>query len=154
MSGARKSQPDAAAAGHRRRLVELDDAACWDRLGRAFIGRIIRIVRGEAEVSVVSIGLDDGAVVMRSTTGTRLSATLASPGVPAVLEVDDLDAQTGTGWSVVARGTLTPVLGLIESTHLDRTQPPSWLLGDTEGTWVRFDVTRMTGRELIDPRAS
>ena len=100
----------------------------------------------------MSIGIDDGAVVMRSTTGTRLSATLASPGVPAVLEVDDLDARAGTGWSVVARGTLTPVLGLIEATHLDRTQAPSWLLGDTEGTWVRFEIARMTGRELVDPR--
>lgn len=138
-------------AGHRRRLVELDDVTCWERLGTAFIGRIIRVVRGEPEVSVVSIGIDDGAVVMRSTTGTRLSATLAAPGVPAVLEVDELDVESGTGWSVVARGHLTPVLGLIESTHLDRTQAPSWLLGDTDGTWVRFDVDRMTGRELLAP---
>lgn len=143
--------PSSDASRHRRRLVELDASACWDHLREAQIGRVVRVVDGAPTLAVVNIGVDEDAVVFRSHRGSRLAAALAHPGVPAIVEADGLDAQTRTGWSVVAHGTMVPVLDEVETSHLHRAQPASWLLGDHEGVWLRMVVTEITGRQLVDP---
>lgn len=139
------------ASRHRHRLVEMDTSTCWDHLRDAEVGRVVRVVDGAPTLAVVNIGVDEDAVVLRSRRGGRLAATLAHPGVPALVEADGLDGQARTGWSVVAHGTLVPVLDEVQASRLHRAYPASWLLGDHEGVWLRLTVTEVTGRRLVDP---
>lgn len=137
------------ASRHRHRLVDLDQDTCWAHLRTATVGRVVRVVDGAPALAVVNIGVEDDTIVFRSRRGGRLTATLAHPGVPAVVQADGLDPQARTGWSVLAHGTLVPVLDEVESSRLHRAQPASWLLGDHEGMWLRLEVTEVTGREVV-----
>ena len=145
--------PAPEASRHRHRLVEIDPPTCWELLRGAEVGRVVRVVDGAPTLGVVNIGVDGDAVVFRSHRGGRLSAALAHPGVPAIVEADGLDARARTGWSVVAHGTLVPVLDEVQASHLHRAHPASWLLGDHDGVWLRMVVTEITGRRLVDQDA-
>jgi nitroimidazol reductase NimA-like FMN-containing flavoprotein (pyridoxamine 5'-phosphate oxidase superfamily) len=57
-------------------------------------------------VQPVVYAVVEGLIVFRTAPGTALSEL--AEGRPACLQVDDLDEQTATGWSVLARGTTAP----------------------------------------------
>jgi uncharacterized protein len=136
----------------RRGVTELDEATCLERLGTAAVARIVHAVDDEPHLSLVNVALDGDALVVRSLPGSRLAAALARPGTPVLVEADALDPATRSGWSVVARGRMDPVLDTVEVARLDRTMPPSWALGDHGGTWLRLQIEELTGRELLaDP---
>ncbi len=129
-------------------IEALPTEVCWARLRAATVARVAHVLDGRPHVSVVNLAVEDGDVLVRSSRGSRLHAALARPGTEVAIEVDQLDEQTRTGWSVVARGTMSPVTDLVETARLDRTHPASWLLGDHGGTWLRLHVTDVSGRRL------
>ncbi len=116
--------------------------------------RVVHVVDDQPYISVVNATLDDRTIVVRCSTGSRLATALARPDSPVLVEADHLDAETRTGWSVVVRGRMQAVLDGVETAHLDRTQPPSWLLGDTGGTWLRLTADEVTGRRVRPASAS
>lgn len=129
-------------------VVELDEATCRERLATATVARVVHVVEDEPHVSLVNAALDGDAIVVRSLPGTRLATALNRPGAPVLVEADEVDPATRSGWSVVARGRMEPVLDTVEVARLDRTMPPSWTLGDHGGTWLRLHVDELTGREV------
>lgn len=136
----------------RHRVTELDEATCRERLATAQLARIVHAVDDEPRLSLVNVALDGDALVVRSLPGTRLATALARPGTSVLVEADALDPATRTGWSVVARGRMDPVLDTVEVARLDRTMPASWALGDHGGTWLRLQIEELTGREVLaDP---
>lgn len=145
------SEPDVAtdtAPRHRGEVRTLDPASCRRLLATTDVARVVHVVDGHPRISLVNVGLDGEDLVVRSTPGSRLSTALATPLTTVLVEVDEVDPATRSGWSVVARGRMAPVLDQVTVARLDRSMPPSWILGDSGGTWLRLIVESLTGRAV------
>lgn len=139
---------DTSAPRTRGELQELDEATCWELLATADAGRIVHMVADRPHIAVVNIAVDEDSVVVRCTPGSRLETALSQPGAPVLVQADHLDPATRSGWSVVARGRMSAVLDQVRVAHLDRTARPSWVLGDSGGTWLRLQVDEISGRRV------
>lgn len=79
-------------------------------MGDAVVGRVSWVSEdGRLQVLPVNYGLVDDRIVFRVAQGTVLEE-LATPRAVA-FQVDDLDGQTATGWSVLVQGTTGPWAG-------------------------------------------
>ena len=65
------------------------------------MGRIAFDFEGKVEIFPVNYGMDGGIIVFRTSVGTKLHA---ATNTAVTFEVDSWDAETGVGWSVVAKG--------------------------------------------------
>lgn len=140
--------PQSRVASHRHIIEPIEPSECWELLATVETARVVHVVEDQPQIAVVNAGVDGDTIVVRCTAGSRLATALARPDAPVLFETDVLDATARTGWSVVARGHMNPVLDRVETARLDRTQPPSWLLGDTGGTWLRLHVEEISGRRV------
>lgn len=138
----------ASGVGHRHVIDPLEPAECWELLATTDVVRVVHIVDDQPYIAVVNATVDNGTIVVRCTAGSRLATALARPDSPVLVEADHLDADSRTGASVVVRGRMQAVLDRVETARLDRTQPASWLLGDTGGTWLRLTVDEISGRRV------
>lgn len=67
------------------------------------VGRLAVVIGGKPEIFPVNyLTDDDDTVVFQTDSGTKLAAAL---GAPVAFEVDRLDRETHSGWSVVVHGT-------------------------------------------------
>jgi nitroimidazol reductase NimA-like FMN-containing flavoprotein (pyridoxamine 5'-phosphate oxidase superfamily) len=80
----------------------LSDAECRRLLGTRTLGRVGVTSGGLPCILPVCYLYDDGFVVFRTGTGTKLRA--AENGDVLAFEVDDYDPRSGRGWSVLALG--------------------------------------------------
>jgi hypothetical protein len=91
-------------------------------------------------IFVVNYGLDGDVIVIRTHPGTKLTH---ADHANVTFEVDEIDARTRSGWSVLVRG-LTEEVGptdreeLTARTHAAQVQP--WAPGEF-GHWLRLIPT-------------
>ncbi len=83
-------------------LEELDELECRRLLATAHLGRIALSVGALPAVFPIHFALLGRDPVFRTETGTKLVA--ASAGQVVCLEVDDVDTEYHTGWSVMVVG--------------------------------------------------
>ena len=122
-------------------LVDLDEGTCWSLLETARVGRL---VCADGPVAVpVNIAVSDGAVVIRTAAYSAIAREVDDSRV--ALEVDDLDHESRTAWSVLVRGVARV---LFEPAPADA--PTAWPTGSKSAT-VRIRPTRVTGRRLAAP---
>lgn len=130
-------------AGHRG-LVELDEAECLRLLGTVRLGRIALSVGALPAVFPIHFALVGRDPVFRTEAGAKLSA--ASAGNVVCLEVDDVDPEFHSGWSVMVVGqahVVTDGAELVEARQLPL-QP--WVgAGDA---FVRIRSAIVTGRRI------
>jgi uncharacterized protein len=81
---------------------ELPEEECRRLLGMHTIGRVGITSGGLPLILPVHYAYDDGVVVFRTGTGTKLRA--AASGDVLAFEVDTYDAASGVGWSVMVLG--------------------------------------------------
>lgn len=126
----------------------LDRDQCLELLGQACVGRVAVVVSGVPEITPVNYALLDGDVVFRSGTGTKLHAALTSQ--PVSFEVDRIDEEHRTGWSVLVSGTSSVIddgdaLARAEALDID-----TWAPG-TRDAFVRVRADLVLGREITRP---
>jgi nitroimidazol reductase NimA-like FMN-containing flavoprotein (pyridoxamine 5'-phosphate oxidase superfamily) len=80
-------------------LLTEDD--CLALLRSRELGRIAFEFEGKVEIFPVNYGMGGIAIVFRTSPGTKLDAV---PKTVVAFEVDSWDAESGIGWSVVAKG--------------------------------------------------
>ena len=125
---------------------ELEHARCLELLAQSPIGRVAWCGPDGPEIVPVTIGLHDGAVVFRTAAYSALAR--AADGSVLAVEVDDFDATTRTGWSVVVVGparSVTEPEELVELWHRDGPEP--WAPG-VRTLFMRVAAQRVTGREI------
>ncbi|MEM8902197.1 MAG: pyridoxamine 5'-phosphate oxidase family protein [Actinomycetota bacterium] len=133
-------------------LVDLDVERCLALVGRTPVGRLgFTTEDGDPMILPVNHLLVDGIVHVRTKAGTKLAAAERLGSVRVVLEVDELDADLETGWSVLVRGVLHPVTDAVEAAHLDRLGHHTWVDDVDRRTWLRIDPTEITGRGIATP---
>ncbi|SFF31511.1 pyridoxamine 5'-phosphate oxidase family protein [Blastococcus tunisiensis] len=133
---------------------------CYRLLATHEIGRIGINAEHYPLILPVNYGLDGTTVVVRTRPGTLLRA---APHANVTFEVDEIDRQTRSGWSVLVRGQAEEVgeehrAELVARTLATGVQP--WAPGE-HGTWLRLITHDISGRRIVpgelppavDPRA-
>lgn len=127
------------------RIVELDRSTCEQLLGSGSVGRVA--INGDPSPVVlpVNYAVRDGAVVFRTVEGTKWEAARAEQ--PASFEVDGIDREHRSGWSILARGRLEALGGddPVAADVLDELDP---LAGGDRPHLVRLTVEELTGRRI------
>lgn len=127
-------------------MEELSRTECLDLLASASVGRLGLLVDGRPEVLPVNYALDGESVLFRTAEGTVLNQ--ASLAVVA-FEVDDIDAQSHAGWSVMVQGVARDIGDAIDPTseRLRRLSLVTWAPGGRP-RWFRIHADKITGRRL------
>lgn len=127
-----------------RQLVMLDEHACRQRLGSTHFGRVALSIGALPVVFPVHFALLDGDPVFRTDAGTKLAA--ASEGNVLCLEIDQVDPETHTGWSVLVTGP-SEILEDPESLHRAAALPLRPWIGQGDA-FVRIRSAMVSGRSV------
>ncbi|WP_101785316.1 helix-turn-helix domain-containing protein [Nonomuraea indica] len=137
----------AAAGTH---LDELDEEECLRLLSPGGVGRIAYNGRYGPTVLPVNYRVARGAVVFRTTAGGAMEADLRTglEGVEYLVafEVDRIEEDTRTGWSVLVQGSLHHVTDE-ELAEAQASGVSPWAGGDRR-QYLRIAPARMTGRRI------
>ena len=132
------------------RWIEVKD--CLQLLATKDVGRIGFVLGGAPEILPVNYVLDGEAVVFATAEGSKL---LGLARGPVVFEVDDTDAASHTGWSVVVHGMADEVTAFDSTTVQGRVRAlpiEPWSAGDKPHL-VRISPTSISGR-AVGPTAA
>jgi nitroimidazol reductase NimA-like FMN-containing flavoprotein (pyridoxamine 5'-phosphate oxidase superfamily) len=129
-------------------LQVLSDEACYQLLATQQIGRLGVNAEHYPLIFPVNYALDHGVIVIRTDTGTKLTA---ADHANVTFEVDHIDQQTRSGWSVLVRGLAEEVTSehrteLVERTKASGVEP--WAPGD-RGHWIRLIPQDISGRRIV-----
>jgi nitroimidazol reductase NimA-like FMN-containing flavoprotein (pyridoxamine 5'-phosphate oxidase superfamily) len=130
-------------------IIERDE--CLALLRSASVGRLGFILGDAPEILPVNYGLDGEAVVFVTNAGSKLWGTARSP---VVFEVDHVDEEAKSGWSVIVRGVAQEVLPTDSPALLARirgVQPTPWAGGDRTHV-IRISAHQVTGRRVGAPQ--
>lgn len=126
----------------------MSDNECRDLLATAQIGRVVLSIDALPAAFPVNYWLIDDAIVFRTAPGTKLTAALNHTVVG--FEVDEIDAATRTGWSVLVVGTSNVLSDPAEIARLDQADLHSWA-PVSAAHYVKISVGRVSGRRLSNP---
>ena len=116
----------------------------------ATIGRVVFTVAALPAVVPVTFAVRDEAIVLRTSADTRLA--VAADGGVLAFEVDEVDPQKGTGWSVVITGVAEVVTDPAQCADIRSAVVP--LAPGKHEIHVRLPLTVVTGRRIADPALS
>jgi nitroimidazol reductase NimA-like FMN-containing flavoprotein (pyridoxamine 5'-phosphate oxidase superfamily) len=125
-------------------ILHLGD--CFTLLQSAPLGRIGFLARGEVVILPVNFLVDGQDVVFRTSPGAKLSAI--EVGHYVSFEVDDFDAVTGTGWSVLVNGLAEIVETEADAERLDGLGLSSWGGAAPDRVWIRIRPSSISGRRI------
>jgi nitroimidazol reductase NimA-like FMN-containing flavoprotein (pyridoxamine 5'-phosphate oxidase superfamily) len=127
------------------RWHELSGDECQALLGGSHLGRIALVEGGRPLILPVNYVLDDGAVVFRTDQGSKLDAAVR--GAPVAFEVDGVNSERRTGWSVLIRGRAEHVTDPTDLHRLRRLSLMPWAPG-AKLNYVRVRPEEVTGRRI------
>ena len=134
-----RADDEAAARGD---LALLSRAQCRALLATRTVGRLAYVARaGVPDIAPVNYALDGDDVLVRSGPGPKLQA--AQRGDVVAFEVDDLDEDGRTGWSVVVVGRAS----VVRPGQQAADGPVPWSNGPRRHL-LRITPARVTGRRL------
>jgi uncharacterized protein len=131
-----------------RSLETLSKRDAVGLLSTVSVGRVVFSVGALPAIVPVSFAVHGDAIVMRTSPESRLAR--AAPGGVLAFEVDDVDAATRTGWSVVVTGLASTVSDPAERAAIDvivKTFAP----GQAD-VCIRLPLTVVTGRRVAAAR--
>jgi uncharacterized protein len=127
-------------------LEELPLPECLHLLGCSTLGRISVVVDGTPEIFPVNHSMDPetGCIVFPTNNGTKLHAAMHWPRLS--FEVDGVDADGTSGWSVMVLGHAEIIKTLGELARGTAARPVPW--SPSGAVWVRIVPERITGRRI------
>jgi nitroimidazol reductase NimA-like FMN-containing flavoprotein (pyridoxamine 5'-phosphate oxidase superfamily) len=131
-------------------LVELERDECVQLLARTRFGRLAvsptdwRMPPVIRPVTYV-FDLSSQSVVFRTARGSKFTALLLSG--QAAFEIDGVEPEAETGWSVIIRGPVEEITNTAEIGRLGRLGLHPWAPGE-KPHWVRIRATVVTGRRI------
>jgi len=142
----RSNDPEQMAIDVTSKMGIIDEAMCVQLLESTPIGRIGFSADGELLVLPVNFKWYEDSVVFRTLEGQKLAAAAENQHV--CFEIDDWNAATRTGWSVVVQGVAREVTNWAEDTRLDQIGLVPWAKAEWRPIWVRIEPTMISGRIL------
>ena len=129
------------------RITAMTHDECVELLAANHFGRVAVNDDDGPIVLPVNYLLDGDAVIFRSSSGTKVEA--AEREAAASFEIDAVDERTRTGWSVIARGTLTEVQDRDEIERAGALPAP--FAGGDRPYVLRLRLGEVTGRRIELP---
>lgn len=126
-------------------LEHLAPRRCWDLLASTPVGRIGVLNDSAPEIYPVNHVVDRDTIVFRTDPGTKLRGLLRSPAV--CYEVDGIDPDDATGWSVLVKGRAAEVTHVDDLRRIRELPLRYWTLGD-KAHWIRITPLEITGRRI------
>ena len=126
-------------------LEHIDARGCWELVESAPVGRVGVLNDSAPEIYPVNHAVDRQTIVFRTDPGTKLRGLVRSPAV--CFEVDGVDPDDATGWSVLVKGRAEQIRDPGELRAVDRLPLRPWSLGD-KALWIRIMPTEITGRRI------
>jgi nitroimidazol reductase NimA-like FMN-containing flavoprotein (pyridoxamine 5'-phosphate oxidase superfamily) len=126
-------------------LEVLTEEQCRKLLAGALVGRVGVTIHGLPVILPVNYAVVDGDVVFRTSDGTKLQA--ATEHAVIAFQVDTHDADTHSGWSVLAIGRSSIVIDEREQAALDQLEITPWAGGE-RNRYVRLRPELISGRRL------
>jgi nitroimidazol reductase NimA-like FMN-containing flavoprotein (pyridoxamine 5'-phosphate oxidase superfamily) len=122
---------------------------CVRLLATHQVGRLAVVEDDQPLVFPVNYAIEDDNVVIRMDEGTMLGASRLRR---VAFEVDDIDQERRTGWSVVVQGVGHEVTDALDTmSERVRTLPVTpWPAGE-RSHWLRIVPREITGRRLTAP---
>jgi uncharacterized protein len=124
-------------------LRELDEEECWALVGQRGVARVAYNDSRGPMCLPVAFAIDGRTVLVRVSPYAELAQHV--PGAPAAIEVDELDHERRTGWSVVMRGVVQAVA--IDDLPAPESRPIPWPDGQRT-LHLRLTPSTVTGRRL------
>lgn len=119
---------------------------CDRLLSTTPVGRVAFLADGEPQILPVNYGLEEGAIVIRTTFGSKIEA--AELHHHFAFEIDRWDPDSRSGWSVVAHGVGEVVEDPDEIRRLEGIGLESWAEGGATDLWIRIRLEDVTGRKV------
>ena len=126
-------------------LRDLTSTECLRLLAAAEVGRVVYVDRAMPAIQPVNYTLVDNEVIYRTANGAKLAA--ATRNTVVAFEIDEIDACTRTGWSVVVIGRCHEVTDPNEITRLATRMPSPWVTNHTAHT-IAINIERLSGRRI------
>ncbi|MHB1568267.1 MAG: pyridoxamine 5'-phosphate oxidase family protein [Solirubrobacteraceae bacterium] len=130
------------------RMIELPRTVCLDLLGSHHFGRLAVAIGGGAPIvrpMNYTFDRSSQSVVFRTSRGSKLYAL--THATAAAFEIDGIDEQSQTGWSVIIQGVSEEVVRADELRRLERYGLDPWAPG-LMPHWVRIRARTVTGRQV------
>lgn len=118
---------------------------CLDLLQGPRVGRLVFTEDAVPAVQPVNYRMWRDDVVIRVAGGPKLTAAMHNQVV--AFEVDELDADLHTGWSVTVVGHAKPITDVDELVEVAGTFVQPWVEGRREH-FVRITTEKVTGRQF------
>jgi nitroimidazol reductase NimA-like FMN-containing flavoprotein (pyridoxamine 5'-phosphate oxidase superfamily) len=133
----------------RQPLRPIDRDECLRLLAADEVGRIAVVHGGTPAIFPVNYLLDGDEIVFRTGPGTKLEANGRGQ---ACFEIDAVDRETRSGWSVTATGRLEEVTQYDRAwRHVQALPVEPWAEGD-RSHWLRLVPSTITGRRIPPSR--
>ena len=127
-------------------LARLDRAACLTLLSSRPVGRLVFTRRALPDVIPVNYRLDGETLVIRLSSGSV--AASATKDAIVAFEVDELDIESRTGWSVTVVGRARQIVDEDELRRAESLGLNSWV-SDSRDLYVAITAEKITGRRLF-----
>ena len=127
-------------------LVELDEAECLCLVAGHEIGRVVFTDAALPAAQPVTYLLDDEEIVFRVGAGSKLAA--AARNAVVAFEVDRIDPDTRTGWTVLGVGQAYEVVVPERLADLAERMPTQWGAHGMAHT-IAIPLQRLSGRRLV-----
>lgn len=129
-----------------RHLVDLTEAECWEQLQGRELARIAWNTSTGPQILPVNYVTHDGALWMRTTAHSSIAEQVDES--PVAIEIDDIDAGTHVGWSVVLHGRAEAVYRE-EDVPTEVKELRSWAAG-VRPLWLQIRPDVITGKRLSE----
>ena len=147
--GSTSSSP---AESARQRVVEsLDEAECLRLLGTGRLGRLVYSSRYGPMALPVGYAVQEGSIVFRTAQDTYtdedLRTGIAHAEYNVAFEIDQIDLETGQGWTVLVRGSAHHVDSEAERASIISAGVEPWNEGEPEHV-IRINPVRLWGHRV------
>jgi hypothetical protein len=127
-------------------LEELPEAACLRLLDGHGLGRLAIVVGGQPQIFPVNYALSGRIITFCTAPGTKLAY---APGSRVAFEIDDYDAFTGRGWSVLVKGlAVDATQALDDVSWAARGAIPHPIAPGVKAHRLAIDPSEITGRRF------
>lgn len=125
------------------RLRDLTPEQCWELVRSVPVGRLAWQGPRTPTVIPVNFTVDDGSIRIRTTAYSE--AGQQCDDSPVAFQVDSIDAESRTGWSVLLRGHAYAEYP--DRASSSGTDPDTWLSGPRT-LHLRVEVDEISGRTV------
>lgn len=130
-------------------IEKLSEERCWQLLEHKTLGRLAVSINNEPDVFPVNFKTDsEPAVFIRTAAGLKLAAAIL--GSTVAFEVDAIDEESRTGWSVVIKGKASEVYTTEDRLHVEDLEVEPWV-GGPKNRAIKISAISITGREIPGP---